>query len=699
MKIEKIRLHNYRIYQGENNVLFSNNSEKNISLIAGKNGFGKTSFLSSLIYAFYGKLMVQVEEKFKKDIKNKGGYDNYLKSLFNRNARKKFEEGLSEDSVFSVEVELSDLMIPSIPCKTVTIKRSFDLKTNDESLLILIDGDENELTKDVGYEVFINDFILPREIAKFFFFDAEKIVSLAEARSRSELRSLSRAYSEVLGIKKYEELKLNLETLLAKLRRKGATTYQKSELQDLIEKDRELQKLVEHNKSEQESIALRINNLQLRSDTLQESLIREGNSITLDELKNLKTRKNDLQLELKKSKDELKKLLDVAPFVIAGKKTTLLYEQLSYEHDSSKQEQYKEELEAELSNFSKILSEKLSSIIKDDHLQKEIIGTVGETLNSRYKKNKSVEKRDTMLDFSDEQYRGFKALYDNIRSSFVSHFNSIVKNERTTKALLNRTSNKIKQGEARQNNQLAKQFRREKEEIEKEISSLSQKKNELTLALGVLNSNSSSHKRILSEYEKNFKIGETDLKKYDLTKQLLEKINLLMGRIKEEKKYSLQHAIQRNLKQLMHKKEFIASVRVQILEDIMDVELLDSNGNIIDKDELSKGEQQLYATALLKALVDESGIKFPVFIDSPLQKFDVEHSVRIIEEFYPRVSEQVVLFPLLEKELSYKEFQLLKPNINKTYLIKNVTGGSVVKNCPVHKLFDEFKIEDDVYAH
>jgi hypothetical protein len=38
------------------------------------------------------------------------------------------------------------------------------------------------------------------------------------------------------------------------------------------------------------------------------------------------------------------------------------------------------------------------------------------------------------------------------------------------------------------------------------------------------------------------------------------------------------------------------------------------NDEIIDKDSLSKGEQQLYATALLKALVDESGIKFPVFI-------------------------------------------------------------------------------------
>jgi hypothetical protein len=123
-----------------------------------------------------------------------------------------------KDASFSVEVELEDLLIPSIPCRTVSIKRAYNIKTKEETLKILIDGDENELTKDVGFEIFINDFILPREIAKFFFFDSEKIVSLAEAKSKSELRSLSKAYSEVLGIKKYEELKNNLESLLIKLR-------------------------------------------------------------------------------------------------------------------------------------------------------------------------------------------------------------------------------------------------------------------------------------------------------------------------------------------------------------------------------------------------------------------------------------------------------------------------------------------------
>ena len=70
---------------------------------------------------------------------------------------------------------------------------------------------------------------------------------------------------------------------------------------------------------------------------------------------------------------------------------------------------------------------------------------------------------------------------------------------------------------------------------------------------------------------------------------------------------------------MLHKKSFIKDVNVEIIGEDIDINLIDSRGNIINKDSLSKGEQQMYATALLKGLVDESNISFPVFIDSPMQ--------------------------------------------------------------------------------
>ena len=190
----------------------------------------------------------------------------------------------------------------------------------------------------------------------------------------------------------------------------------------------------------------------------------------------------------------------------------------------------------------------------------------------------------------------------------------------------------------------------------------------------------------------------TDKKKYEVTLELLEKLERLTSKIKEEKKYSLQKSILLGLKKLMHKDDFVKDVKVRIDEDVMDIDLINRNGSIIDKDGLSKGEQQLYATALLKALVDESGINFPIFIDSPLQKFDKEHSSNVIQQFYPSISDQVVLFPLLEKELSKAEYEQLKPNLNGVYLINNDDSGSSIEECKISELFNKFN-QQHVLAH
>ena len=152
------------------------------------------------------------------------------------------------------------------------------------------------------------------------------------------------------------------------------------------------------------------------------------------------------------------------------------------------------------------------------------------------------------------------------------------------------------------------------------------------------------------------------------------------------------------LNKLMHKNNFVSKVNVRIEDEVMDIDLIDQYDQIIDKDTLSKGEQQLYATALLKALVDQSGIDFPVFIDSPLQKFDKEHSSNVIQQFYPSISDQVVLFPLLEKELTKSEYELLKPHLGGVYLIENQSQGSSISKYPINELFNQFN-KQHVLSH
>ena len=72
MFIDSIILNNFRAYKGRNETTFIKNG-KNVFLIAGNNGFGKTTYLSALVWCLYGKLMVDVDEKFRREINDAQG--------------------------------------------------------------------------------------------------------------------------------------------------------------------------------------------------------------------------------------------------------------------------------------------------------------------------------------------------------------------------------------------------------------------------------------------------------------------------------------------------------------------------------------------------------------------------------------------------------------------------------------------------
>jgi DNA sulfur modification protein DndD len=689
MRISDITINNFRIYSGENHIDFENNTDKNIHLIAGKNGFGKTTFLTSLIWVLYGKQMSQVEDKYKIDIRHVGGYDKYLESLLNRDLKREFDNKQIDRADFFVELKLEDILIPSIPCKKVVIRRSYNYFKKKESLSILIDGQENELTKEVGYEVFINDFILPREIAKFFFFDAEKVVTLAEAKTVSELKSLSKAYSEVLGIKKYEDLKQSLHIILSKLRRSGATELDQEKLDKLILKEGDLKRLIELNENKQLEIDEDLSGLRLRIDHIQEQLIREGNSMTLAELKILKDERDILKKDLEIAKRELKKLMDIVPLIIAGPRLDELMQQLKKESKIKQKSVDQNLLKKELNSFSNELKNEIANIgIAKGQLSK--IELALQKLMVARESNAEVVTGSVLLDFDEATTRSILATYDYIKNSFKSQFEQIVKNEKDVRQHLGRVNRKIKQGEVRKNNPIAQQLREDKLELTQKLETLSLKKGGLIAELSSLKQQSASNQKVLSEEEKKFKVVGNDQKKYEVTLILLEKLKVLTNRIKQEKKYALQNSILMGFNKLMHKNKFVSKVNVRIEDEVMDIDLIDQHDQIINKDTLSKGEQQLYATALLKALVDQSGIDFPVFIDSPLQKFDKEHSSNVIQQFYPSISDQVVLFPLLEKELTKSEYELLKPHLGGVYLIDNEPQGSSVQKYSVNDLFNQF---------
>lgn len=693
MRINKISLNNFRIYKGENNIQFeSKNNPNNITIIAGQNGFGKTTFLTALVWGFYGKLIGEVDAKYKKEIYEAGGYKKYAKSILNREVKSE------EDSFkkYSVEIEISDVFIPSVPCRKIIIHREYDANKEIETCSVLIDGFENELTKEVGTDIFINDFILPREIAKFFFFDAEKIVSLAEIKTTIEKQNLSKAYSEVLGISKYESLKRNLENLQVKLRKKSASLTDRNKLSKLQDEVNQIKELISLNESKISENNIDIDRAKSSSEQYQEKLIREGNSMSVEDMIRQKKLRDTLRQQGVEIKSKLKELLELAPFAIAGSKLHKLHNQVVAES------QHKQDVidNSFIKDKFEIIKYRIEKQLAAKHIEEDLHSEINRIIAREFESNFSEQNEvldKVLLDLTKEQANGFISIYDNLRHSYSILFKQIVKEEKNNRIFLQKTLRKISDAESKDTDVLAKKLKEAKAIVDKKIKDLSAEQNRLFEELGSYQQQLSTKSKVISELAKTVSLDEIDSKKDKVTSRLINELEEFIYKFKLEKKNSLQSRIKKELQILMHKENFISDVTVELNKEIIDIYLYDKNNEIIEKESLSKGEQQLYATALLKALVDESGIQFPIFIDSPLQKFDRNHSKNIIAEFYPSISKQVILFPLLEKELTAKEYSLLSKNVNQTYLIVNSNGKSNLKQCKPTELFNE--ISSNVHSY
>lgn len=699
MFIDSIELYNFRAYKGVNKVSFEKNG-KNVFLVAGNNGFGKTTFLTSLVWCLYGKLMIDVDEKFRRDINDAQGYKNFAKANLNQESALLISEAdftnedkkhiakngyggtygkYEEDSKYHVEIHMTDVFIPAIPCSEITIKRTYDYLLETENIEVLIDGHVNELAKEVGYDIFINDFILSKDIAKFFLFDAEKIVNLAEIKSVDEKRKLSTAYSEVLGIKKYEDIKRNLENLRIKFRKKGGASVSQIKLDKLTADIEKIEQSIGEKERERALAIDSIAAFQTEKDSLQEKLIREGNAMSVEELARLKAGLEAIKEKDLKLKSQLREMLDIAPFAISGK---LFCEAIA----QSELEQRSKTKRAKAADLADAMRQTRQNIIEGARninltsSQKELLESIIESSFSatmaQYNSVSDEAGVKVLLDFSAEEHNALKSLYDNIRLSYNITFRQLVKDIKNNTIFMQKTQRKISAAEYDDGDAEIRKARTRKAEVEVKLTELESSSRKLSEEIGILNKDLSIKKKQLSESLKLVRVEGMDKEKDAMAERLINELNAFLTLLKNKRKSSLSSKIKSEIDVLMHKTDFIHGVSIDILDNIIEINLMDKEGNVINKEKLSKGEQQLYATAILKALVEESGISFPVFIDSPLQKFDSIHSKNIISKFYPTVSKQVVIFPLLGKELSPSEYDSLLPNVNRAYVIQNQNGRS-----------------------
>lgn len=191
MIIKKIKMHNFRQFKGDQELEFSCDKYKNVTVLLGDNTFGKTTILQAFNWCLYGVAVFPS--------------DSNPDFLLNLEVAEESVGVMSKQEV-KVEIELEH------KDKIYNIERSvsYVIRENgdwtDFPAKIVLTYKENGITKAVkeGEEKNVINAILPQSLSGYFFFDTERVADI------SGRKDLSEAVRGLLGLAQIENARHHL---------------------------------------------------------------------------------------------------------------------------------------------------------------------------------------------------------------------------------------------------------------------------------------------------------------------------------------------------------------------------------------------------------------------------------------------------------------------------------------------------------
>lgn len=153
----------------------------------------------------------------------------------------------------------------------------------------------------------------------------------------------------------------------------------------------------------------------------------------------------------------------------------------------------------------------------------------------------------------------------------------------------------------------------------------------------------------------------------ELTRRVQGVLEEYAGRLRARKVRVLERHLLDSARALLHKQSLIGGVAVD--PSTFAVSLTRPGGADLPRGDLSEGEKQMLATALLWALARTSGRALPFMIDTPLARLDRGHRDSIVERFLPAASHQVIVLST-DEEVNERRLARLAPHLGRTYTVE-----------------------------
>lgn len=675
MKIKRITLYNIGPYVDVNNFDFSINKDKNIVLIGGKNGAGKTTFFKAIKTCLYGCKVWGFDAPGKEYFTIVNGLVNF-NSLYDSSAK-----AYIEIELFFDDGKQSNTYVLHREWKKVksSLSEYFNIQKNDE---LIIGSEEDD---------FINYLlsIIPPDMFNFYFFDGESIAEFFLGADGN--KNFRNAFLKLYGLDTLSIMIENFNRNVKKSDSKRSSYDLYIQARDAVEKE-ELN--LTNIKQDLTALEEKIDLCQIKLRSLQSDYSKEG-GVGLAEWKEI----NALMLKEENSRDNYNRWLkEIAnhylPFVILEKNLKKLLNELNLAQDAQKTELLVDTLSEDkfVSSMKKYLSNnnvdnlnvlQLIDFIKDSITKGEetinfdfSIKQIGRIISQIYEK----------LEFDKEQIK-----------KVVSQLNSSL---RKSKKLRDKLTNSSIDG--------YETFVEQKEELEKNISSLTlsleKRKQDLEDQLLIVDETKKSFVKAKEMYELVLKSKSIN----DLSERAVATYTLLEEKLVQRQAKLLQKEFINCFNSIINKNNFIDGIvidkniniipyknisisRVQIdnyrrlnkdfLSLLDDVQVI-LNINKLEFGEVdsvllpspiqvpfSQGERQVYIMSIYLALLKTSRKDIPFFIDTPFARIDSNHRSNIVTQFFNGIKNQMFILST-DEEIVGEYKQMMDSKISDTYVLQ-----------------------------
>lgn len=218
MKLERMAIRNFRQYYGTQRLTFSVDKKRNVTVINGNNGAGKTSLFLALNWGLYGV--------FPKDVGD----------MVNKQAMA--DSAIGGQVEVQVEIGVVDQGEHYLLSRSVAFVKDADLSWHMKSEPILF---MNQVSASGSAKVVINparqvETWLPESVRTYFFFDGEKIEQFAKVDHEDEVRE---AVRKIVKIELLERTRTHLD-MIARDYAKELKTVATGQLKDLAQEHEQL---------------------------------------------------------------------------------------------------------------------------------------------------------------------------------------------------------------------------------------------------------------------------------------------------------------------------------------------------------------------------------------------------------------------------------------------------------------------------